>query len=994
MHLSNPLSFTPMAVATTVVMVYLAVFVPLLYVHETVPAAPGNPLRYRGLNLTEAWLDLQELSSAYHPYNSRRNDEVRDWLLRRVEAILEADERGAGLGKEEGGDEGELRMRMGQEKESKATVFNDITSNFTGTALINRGSSGRNLSTSTYFEGNNIIVYVRGTEDEEGEWWNDDISVVKKRKTHGRGGVMVNAHFDSVSTGYGATDDGMGVITALQLIKYYTTDGNTPKKGLVVLLNNGEEDGLYGAKAFLEHPMASFVHTFLNLEGAGAGGRATLFRSTDTEVTRAYAKARHPLGTVLVQDGFSSGFIASQTDYFVFEKEGYRGLDVAFWEPRARYHTDQDDAKHASRASLWHMLEASLETTRFLTADTSSQFDRPRSDRDGDKVQNGGGSNSVWFDLFGEVFAVFELRTIFAWSLTLLIVGPLALILVTILLIKKDKYYFFSGSVKSNGFDSDYISLGGWRGFFRFPLVLGISGALTVAAAFLLRKINPLIIFSSVYSVWAMSLSLFFCSFWFLMAGCNHVRPSALYRGYAIIWMNILGWLVLVVTTLGQDRFKISGGYVFVFYYGAILLATLISLLELFALPTKHSIADHSHNEHENRDASQALLGAGSTHETDNGDSEATENTPLIGGQNDSSSITFSQRYRQAPANDDEADDEVEPKKKKPYGGEQKWSADLPMWSWLVQFLLLGPYQLIVFGEIGLLIVAATDQTGTDGSSLLVPYLIVAIVSIFVLLPVTPFIHRISHQLPTFLFLVFAGTVIYNLLAFPFSSTNRYKAYFQQTIDLDGGVNSVTILGIEEYVRQIVSEIPSTSGQKLSCSKQKATRAGMSLCSYTGIPPQVVKNVKSGVPPQKGYKDWISLNITRTNGTNRATFRILAKETKQCIIRFDDPFSVFHVHGAASNPKWKGVPEQGSDQIKLWHRDWNKEWKIDVEWPISSGKKSGDEGRSGRVACGWADHNGQGTIPALDEFQRFAPEWTSAVKMSEALVEGSVAFVV
>ena len=84
---------------------------------------------------------------------------------------------------------------------------------------------------------------------------------------------MVNAHFDSVSTGYGATDDGVGVITTLQLIKYFTTPGNTPKRGVVALFNNGEEDGLYGAKAFLSHPMASFVHTFLNLEGAGAGGR-------------------------------------------------------------------------------------------------------------------------------------------------------------------------------------------------------------------------------------------------------------------------------------------------------------------------------------------------------------------------------------------------------------------------------------------------------------------------------------------------------------------------------------------------------------------------------------------------------------------------------------------------------------------------------------------------------------------------------------------------
>ena len=997
MHIKNPFAFRPMSVAVSVVLIYLAVFVPLLLVHENVPPAPSNPTLFRGLNLTEAWRDLQQLSSGYHPYNSRNNDEVRNWLLRRIEEILDAN-KAAYTGKQTVGDADvngiatelpELRARA---PEPVATIFNDVVSNFTSTALISFSAKGRAPGISTYFEGNNIIVYIRGTHDEEGEWWQESTDVIKS-KTHGKGGVMVNAHFDSVATGYGATDDGVGVITALQLINYYTTEGNTPKKGLVVLLNNGEEDGLYGAKAFVTHPMASFVHTFLNLEGAGAGGRATLFRSTDTEVTRAYAQSPYPFGSVISQDGFSQGFIASQTDYVVFIEEGFRGLDVAFWEPRSRYHTDQDDAKHTSKASLWHMLSASLETTKYLTSDTSTQFDRSRKDDDKEKVQNGGGSSSVWFDLFGQAFAVFELKTIFAWSLTLLIVAPLVLILVTVILVKKDKYYFFAGSVNPEGYGDEFIPLGGWKGFFRYPIVLAISGALTVGAAFLLRKFNPLIIFSSSYSVWAMSLSLFFCTFWFLMAGCNHVRPSALYRGYAIIWMNVLGWLVLVLATLGEDRYKISSGYVFVFYYASIFLATLVSLVELFALPSKQAVAGSSRDEHENRDAAHALPGNDSTHQNDNGDADATENTPLIGGQGDSSSLTFSQRYRQPRTNgnaDDASDEDSE--KKTPYGGEQKWSADLPTWTWLIQFILLGPFQLIIFGQVALLLVTATDQTGTDGSALLLPYAIVAFFSILLLAPVTPFIHRISHHLPTFLFLVFAGTLVYNLLAFPFSANNRYKTYFQQTVDLDSGVNQVIVTGVEEYVREIIAEVPSASGQKIQCTT--GARSGLAYCSYEGIPPQVVKNVKHGVPPEKGYKDWVNFNVTRKKGSNKATFTILGKETRNCGLRFDDPFTAFHVNGSATGQKWKDVPESGSDQIKLWHRDWNREWVVDVEWPVSDGKKAGDEGRSGKVVCTWADHNLPETIPALDELQKFGPDWTSIVKSAEGLVEGSKAFVV
>jgi hypothetical protein len=52
----------------------------------------------------------------------------------------------------------------------------------------------------------------------------------------------------SVSTGFGATDDGIGCITVLQLIRFFTTPGNEPRKGVVALLNNGEEDYLNGRK--------------------------------------------------------------------------------------------------------------------------------------------------------------------------------------------------------------------------------------------------------------------------------------------------------------------------------------------------------------------------------------------------------------------------------------------------------------------------------------------------------------------------------------------------------------------------------------------------------------------------------------------------------------------------------------------------------------------------------------------------------------------------
>jgi hypothetical protein len=235
--------------------------------------------------------------------------------------------------------------------------------------------------------------------------------------------------------------------------------------------------------------------------------------------------------------------------------------------------------------------------------------------------------------------------------------------------------------------------------------------------------------------------------------------------------------------------------------------------------------------------------------------------------------------------------------------------------------------------------------------------------------------------------------LIYNLLAFPFSANNRYKAYFQQTVDLDSGINRVTLVGIENYIRDIITFIPSASGQTIECTTNPAIRDGLSFCSYEGIAPKVVDNVGDGVPPEKGMAEWLTYNVTRVPGENKATFRLSGLETKACIIRWDEPFSAFHVHGAAhSDGRWSDVPESGSDQIKLWHRDWDREWVVDVEWPVSAGKQEGDEGRSGRVVCLWSDHNKLGTIPALDEVQQFAPAWSSVVKLMDGLVEGSKVF--
>ena len=301
MAIKNPFAFSRISVTIFVTVIYAVLIAILILEQVDIEPPPSSPTPIHGINLTEAWQDLQLLTAEYHPYNSHRNDFVHDWLVSRIKQIL----------------------RDNKSTNTSAYLFDDNTSNLTSSSG-SVGSLGGGLT--VYFEGTNIITYIRGREDDKKEWWTDEDGTPSNRD-----GVLVNAHYDSVSTGYGSTDDGVGVISVLQLIKYFTTKDNEPKHGVVLLLNNGEEDFLNGARVFGQHPMSQFVNTFLNLEGAGAGGRAALFRSTDEEVTRAYAKSPYPFGTIISGDAFEQGLVRSQTDYVVFNGNfGYRGLDVAF----------------------------------------------------------------------------------------------------------------------------------------------------------------------------------------------------------------------------------------------------------------------------------------------------------------------------------------------------------------------------------------------------------------------------------------------------------------------------------------------------------------------------------------------------------------------------------------------------------------------------------------------------------------------------------------
>ena len=85
----NPFAFRPLQVTFWTTVVYVALLSPLIYIHENVPKAPSESGLPHGLSLSEAWKDLANLTQEYHPFNSHANDDVRNWLLLRLQEILD-----------------------------------------------------------------------------------------------------------------------------------------------------------------------------------------------------------------------------------------------------------------------------------------------------------------------------------------------------------------------------------------------------------------------------------------------------------------------------------------------------------------------------------------------------------------------------------------------------------------------------------------------------------------------------------------------------------------------------------------------------------------------------------------------------------------------------------------------------------------------------------------------------------------------------------------
>jgi hypothetical protein len=177
--------------------------------------------------------------------------------------------------------------------------------------------------------------------------------------------VMVAGHYDSVVTSPNASDGGSSVAVALELARVLQTD-QPLKNDVIFLLTNVEENFLMGGRAFVDyHPWVNDVGVVLHFIARGTSGPSIMFETSSENgwLVKEFAKAvPHPIANSLAYEVYQ--LLPNDTDFSTYREAGLAGLNFAYIDDSAYYHTMLDTPDNLDKRSLQHHGSSALALTR------------------------------------------------------------------------------------------------------------------------------------------------------------------------------------------------------------------------------------------------------------------------------------------------------------------------------------------------------------------------------------------------------------------------------------------------------------------------------------------------------------------------------------------------------------------------------------------------------------------------------------------------------
>jgi len=163
----------------------------------------------------------------------------------------------------------------------------------------------------------------------------------------------VDAHFDSVAWGPGATDDFAGIAAMLEAARAIKA-GAPLKNDVIFVFSDQEEFNMGGAKLFAAHPWMKDVGVMLGLETRGSSGPSLMFETSPDNGFVVREMARSEAGARANSIMYSFYDAMPFNSDFNHYKNITAGLNCAFIGNFDHYHTMLDNPENASLASIQH----------------------------------------------------------------------------------------------------------------------------------------------------------------------------------------------------------------------------------------------------------------------------------------------------------------------------------------------------------------------------------------------------------------------------------------------------------------------------------------------------------------------------------------------------------------------------------------------------------------------------------------------------------------
>ena len=168
--------------------------------------------------------------------------------------------------------------------------------------------------------------------------------------------VALMAHYDSVPNSPGGADDAAGVAAALEVVRALAARG-PPARDVMLVITDGEEPGLLGARAFFARdPAASRIGFIINMEARGSGGRVQMFqtgRDGGGAVQLLRRTASDPHAASLF--AYVYQHMPNDTDFTLARNAGIGGLNFAFIGRQFDYHSATATPANLDAGSLQDM---------------------------------------------------------------------------------------------------------------------------------------------------------------------------------------------------------------------------------------------------------------------------------------------------------------------------------------------------------------------------------------------------------------------------------------------------------------------------------------------------------------------------------------------------------------------------------------------------------------------------------------------------------------